>query len=538
MGSPKLQHLLLKSIIKSEKNTLWLITFYAAIIGVLSLIVPVTVQSLVNSVGLGNVLQPIAVLTIFVFGLLGMAGVIKLLQYIATEKLFRRLFVNMSVYAADHFLKVGPTFSKQNTAGEASHRFFEIIYLQKVSSQLILEGVVIVLQTIVGLVLLAFYHPILLGFNVLLLIAIFIICGPMRSGALQSAYAESSEKYNVASALYGLARSGTSLTGLRRRRFVFERLDGILGDYLDHRSDHFSLLARQWGAAISLQVVFSAALLGLGAVLVIRNQLSLGQLVASELVLTGVLAGVAKLGKLLESYYDLAISFEKLSQIQGSDVSEIEPWELTAEKRDLSKYQNYLADVETLHIPIADGHEIKVPRGKATSISPDYLQYIVPTMGGIESLQSWFTNKEGQRVYSREARDFYFTDFVYAPGEAYIGGVSLRDELLLGDSPADDITVLEAFHVLDLEDSYRMESLSLDSRVEEISPDFYAKLANMLPFLRALLCAQSFVVAPLDLQGLSKAQKLNFIAKITSQKFGKKALLIPDSDIATKDSLS
>jgi ABC-type bacteriocin/lantibiotic exporter with double-glycine peptidase domain len=64
-------------------------------------------------------------------------------------------------------------------------------------------------------------------------------------------------------------------------------------------------------SGFGLQVFFSALLLGLGGWLVIQKQLSLGQLVAAELVVTSVLSGASKLGKYLETYYDLLASFSK-----------------------------------------------------------------------------------------------------------------------------------------------------------------------------------------------------------------------------------
>jgi ABC-type bacteriocin/lantibiotic exporter with double-glycine peptidase domain len=58
-----------------------------------------------------------------------------------------------------------------------------------------------------------------------------------------------------------------------------------------------------------------ASLLGVGGLLVIQRQLTLGQLVAAELVVAAVVAGIAKLAKHLESYYDLLASVDKLGML-------------------------------------------------------------------------------------------------------------------------------------------------------------------------------------------------------------------------------
>jgi len=62
-------------------------------------------------------------------------------------------------------------------------------------------------------------------------------------------------------------------------------------------------------------VLASAALLGVGGLLVIERQLTLGQLVAAELVVTAVAASFAKLGKHLETFYDLLAALQKLGKL-------------------------------------------------------------------------------------------------------------------------------------------------------------------------------------------------------------------------------
>ena len=57
-------------------------------------------------------------------------------------------------------------------------------------------------------------------------------------------------------------------------------------------------------------------LLGLGGWLVIQRQLTLGQLVAGELIVALVLAAISKSGKYIETFYDLQASLDKLGVIE------------------------------------------------------------------------------------------------------------------------------------------------------------------------------------------------------------------------------
>ncbi|MCA9150129.1 MAG: ATP-binding cassette domain-containing protein, partial [Planctomycetales bacterium] len=66
---------------------------------------------------------------------------------------------------------------------------------------------------------------------------------------------------------------------------------------------------------VGLQVIASTAVLSLGGWLVINGQLTLGQLVASELVVTVVVGAFAKAGKSIETFYDLMAAVDKVGHL-------------------------------------------------------------------------------------------------------------------------------------------------------------------------------------------------------------------------------
>jgi ABC-type bacteriocin/lantibiotic exporter with double-glycine peptidase domain len=74
---------------------------------------------------------------------------------------------------------------------------------------------------------------------------------------------------------------------------------------------------RQLIGALATQALASAVLLGLGGFLVLSRELTLGQLVAAELIVTAVVSALSDLGKHLETYYDLASGVYKLDQVQA-----------------------------------------------------------------------------------------------------------------------------------------------------------------------------------------------------------------------------
>jgi putative ABC transport system ATP-binding protein len=86
-------------------------------------------------------------------------------------------------------------------------------------------------------------------------------------------------------------------------------------EYLGARRRHFGVLVRQNIFALCLLVLSMTSLYALGGYLVIQGQLTLGQLVASELVVAVIVGAFAKSGKLIENFYDLLAAMDKVGHL-------------------------------------------------------------------------------------------------------------------------------------------------------------------------------------------------------------------------------
>ena len=83
--------------------------------------------------------------------------------------------------------------------------------------------------------------------------------------------------------------------------------------YVDAHEQHFRFYFPQTVALGVLYAFASAGLLALGGWLVIQEQLSIGQLVAAELILSGAFYGISQMGSYVDDYYDLIAAVEELS---------------------------------------------------------------------------------------------------------------------------------------------------------------------------------------------------------------------------------
>lgn len=305
----------LRALLRTERDDLWVVLIYAIAVGLLSLATPVAVQALVNSVAFGALLQPIVVLTVIVSAVLGFAALLRALQVRVVEAIQRRLFVRVALDLAHRLPRVDVRGLDGRYGPELVNRFFDVLTVQKSAAIFLLDGLGLVLQTSIGMLVLAFYHPALLALDAVLLAAALFVVVYLGRGGTASSVEESKAKYAVAAWLEEVARHPHALRATSGAAFAQEHADALTRSYLAARRAHFRLVYRQIVGSLWLQVAASAALLGVGGALVIGRQLTLGQLVAAEIIVTTVVASFAKLGKHLETWYDLLAAADKLGHL-------------------------------------------------------------------------------------------------------------------------------------------------------------------------------------------------------------------------------
>lgn len=299
--------------------------FFGVLVGILSLTVPIGVQALVNSVAFTSLLQPVIFLVMAVLLGLVIAGFFKSLQLYIVEILQRRMFAGIALEVSNKIPKLDTSNVDKRKAGEMVNRFFDVVTVQKTASSLLTEGLALVLQTGIGLFVLAFYHPFLLVFDIILVIGLLFVFRGLGSGAIKTSILESKEKHKFVGWLEEMVLNLELLKQEKADKWVKEKTKDELKLYLNARSKHFSILFRQIIGALLLQAGASALLLGLGGYLVLNNQLSLGQLVAAELIVSNLVNSLTKFHKHWENYYDMVAAFDKLGELMALPTEPIDP---------------------------------------------------------------------------------------------------------------------------------------------------------------------------------------------------------------------
>ncbi|MFC4348606.1 ABC transporter transmembrane domain-containing protein [Kordiimonas lipolytica] len=303
----------LRSILGPEKSFYKLAAVYGVGISLLSLAVPVSVQMLINTVANIGLAAPLVVLATVLFVLLLVSGLLNALRIHLMEIFSRRFYARMVAEISLRTLYAQNPFFADNGKNPLFNRYFDIVIIQKSVPYLLIGGFTVVLQALVGFVIVSLYHPLFLVFNITLCLLIWLIWAMWGKKAIKSAIEQSHKKHAVAAWVEDLgASNGYYKSSLHIER-ALKLTDAKTADYIASNKAHFRYSFSQTLAFLLIYAAASAALLGLGGWLTILGQLSLGQLVAAELILSAVFFGISQLGVYLASFYDIIAAVEELS---------------------------------------------------------------------------------------------------------------------------------------------------------------------------------------------------------------------------------
>ena len=302
-------------LLKFETRDIWSLIIFGFVVGVLDLATPLAVEQMVNTIGFASLTQPLIWLAVLLFAILTLSAIIKGLQFFIVEILQRRIFVRIVGDLAERLPRLERAEMDGIHGPEMANRFFDVMTIQKSTASLLVDGLSLVIQTLTGLLLLALYSPYLLAFDIVLLIAMTGLLYLLGGNAVRTAIEESLVKYRLAHWLQDVIGNPTAFQVHGGGELVVDRANRLTIEYLANRRSHFIVLMRQTFFALMLYALSISALLSLGVWLVLSGSLTIGQLVASVSVVVVVVGAFAKIGKSLESFYDLMAAVDKVGHL-------------------------------------------------------------------------------------------------------------------------------------------------------------------------------------------------------------------------------
>jgi putative ABC transport system ATP-binding protein len=304
-----------RPIIGPDRGFFLLAVVYGLGIGLLSLATPISVQVLINSIGNTGLLAPLLTLSIVLFVLLLIWAAMNAFRTYLMEIFRRRFVARLAAEITVRVVHAENPFFQDNRRSDLINRYFELMTVQKSIPSLFIGGFAIFLQGVIGLILTSFYHPFFLLFNLLFALVLFIVWRIWSPAAMRTSIELCRTKYGLAHWLETVGSSDGFYKSGQHLEYAMHRTETLTSEYIDAHRGHFRQLFPQNIALYILYALASSSLLALGGWLVIQEQLSIGQLVAAELVLSGVFYGSAQFGSYLEAFYDLVAGLDELKLI-------------------------------------------------------------------------------------------------------------------------------------------------------------------------------------------------------------------------------
>lgn len=305
----------LVALLNMERKDVLQVLYYAIFAGVVSLSLPLGIQAIINLIQGAQISTSWIVLVVLVSLGVVFVGVLQLFQFRIIENIQQKLFTRASFDFTYKFPKIKMSELHSYYPPELANRFFDILIVQKGVSKLMIDLPAALLQIILGLLLLSFYHPFFIIYGLLLLLLIYVLFKYSAQKGIETSLEESKNKYKVAHWIQEVARSLVSFKLSGATRLAMDKNDRLVNDYIDARESHFRILVFQFSKMIVFKLLVTAGLLIVGGLLVLNQQMNIGQFVAAEIIILLIINSVEKLILGLESFYDVLTSLEKLGQV-------------------------------------------------------------------------------------------------------------------------------------------------------------------------------------------------------------------------------
>lgn len=320
-------------LLHAERKEINYIFFYAFIAGLISLVLPLGIQTTVELISGGVFFSSVYVLiAIIILGVL-LGGGIQIFQITLVEHLQRKIFAKASLEFAFRIPRLRAEAIIGNHAPELVNRFFDIMTIQKGMPKLLIDLSAGVIQILFGLLLLSLYHPFFVFFSIGLLSILVIIFYITGAKGLNTSIEESKYKYKVAHWLEELARAINSFKLAGSTDLPIKKTDYNVNNYLKFRSQHFKVLITQFSFILFFKATVTGGLLVVGTYLVVDRQITLGQFVASEVIIILLLNSVEKIIMYMDVLYDLLTAVDKVAMVTDVPLEKIGGLDMTKDTR-------------------------------------------------------------------------------------------------------------------------------------------------------------------------------------------------------------
>jgi putative ABC transport system ATP-binding protein len=503
-----------------ERRLFRLLLVYALTIAVSSLIIPLTVQELVNT--FAYAIQPIMIITlagIMVLVLL-LVGGYRALQYYAVEILERRVFARVAL-ALTNFL---PGATLEGFKPKYVNQFMETIFLQRALSVLLVDILNVVIGGVVGMTILVFYHPYFIGFDAALIAGFLAVVVLFSHGGLQATLAMSHAKYDTLGWLQEIAANLLHAKASISRPWLAVKTDALIRSYTKAREARFRVLIRQYLSSVGWQACVHSGLIAMAGWLLAEGQITLGQFVAAEVIVGSLLLNFDSVVKRMPHLFYLLTALTELDELL-SRPRDRQPLQACQPLPDPMIHGLRLTCTGLSYAypgahPVFEAFDLDVTPGEAVSVLAETSSgqtALARVLAGLFVPTSGVIRYNGVDLRELDIEELQSHLGVVFDSQLSLFDGTLEDNIMMGRPAVRYQDVRWALSMVELEDEMDAMPEGLRTPVSFRGPAFTTSLVQRILVARAVATHPSILILEGSLQGIPTALRERILRRLCSK---------------------
>lgn len=476
-------------LLNIERKYIVQIFYFSTFSGLVALSIPLGVQTIVNLIQGAEISTSWIVLVVLVTLGVILGGILQFMQLRIIETIQQQIFVRSSFELIYRFPKFKMEEISNEYTPELANRFFDTLTIQKGISKVLIDIPTALLQIVFSLILLSLYNSLFIIFGIILLGTLYLVFLFTARRGLQTSLEESKYKYKVANWIQQVARSMNSFKLSGKTNLALEKNDMLVYQYLQARESHFSIIKLQFIKLVSFKAIITAGLLLIGGLLVLNQQMNIGQFVASEIIIILVINSVEKLILGLEIIYDMITAIEKIGQVVDISLEAREGVKVDLSRGIRMEVDNISYTAPSRKKPILQNISLEISsksrifvHGENGSGKSTLLQILAgikqPTEGNI------FVNDFPMHTLHLNQ---YRAQIAMALSEENPFAGTLRENLTFGDKTINDEDIFQVFKHLKLTAFLKELPLGLDTILFPDGKQMSTTISRKIVLARAIL---------------------------------------------------
>ncbi len=510
-------------LLMADKKDIMYVYIYGVIIGITSLILPLGIQAAIELISGGVFFSSIYFLiAVVILGVLG-SGVLQVLQITIVEYLQRRVFTKAAFEFAFRVPRIKMEAVLNLHFPELMNRFFDVLTIQKGLPKLLIDLSTGLIQILFGLLLLSFYHPFFVFFGVALISILFLIFYTTGPRGLASSIIESKFKYKAVYWLEELARALLSFKLSGSTDLPLRKTDYFVNNYLKNRRTHFKVLITQYSYVLLFKAVITAGLLIIGTILVVQREITLGQFVASEVIIILILSSVEKIIMYMDTVYDMLTAVDKISHVTDLPLEKTGGIDIpvTPGSREGFEIQtkNLTYKYPGTSVPSIKNISLSIPKGQRVCISGVGGSGKTTLTNMIAGLYAEFEGAVTYNKYSlRDIDRVYLRDHIgknVSTDDIFEGTV--LENILVGKPFADEMMAISSLEKVGLLDKVNSLPEGLNQKMLSGGKGFSETFVQKLILARCLAKHPNVLILNDFFNNFPKNERLSLIQMLTAE---------------------